>query len=220
MEWELAEYDRFLNMFGQSVGVNIRESKKHVRELNLNLYDLLDWIRNPDNAARPERFANVRALAEYSFSHNKVFPFCHAIESQIASPFLRRLTEHWRFRRTKRPRTYVVVSPATDATKMESSSTSQGSPPKAPPSPSADEKSDSTVEEVSTETTEVDPVKNDDEEADEVGAGASLFTLSETAGSEKGIRVPTRRRRGALNRFAQDKVVSPEGGEVAITATQ
>ena len=103
---------------------------------------------------------------------------------------------------------------------MESSSTSQGSPAKEPPSPSADEKSDSTVEEVSTETTEVDPVKNDEEEADEAGAGASLFTLSETAVSAKGIRVPTRRRRRALNRFAQDKVVSPGGGEVAITASQ
>jgi len=61
---------------------------------------------------------------------------------------------------------------------------------------------------------------DEDDEADEAGAGASLFTLSETAGSEKGIRVPTRRRRHALNRFAQDKVVSPGGGEVAITATQ
>ena len=223
-EWELADYDRFLKTFGESPCVNVRESKLHVRKLNLNLYDLLDWIRNPDHAARPERFINVKALAEYSFTTNKVFPFWHAIESQIASPFLRPLREHWRHKPTIRSRTYVVVSPSTDATKTESSAAAQESRVKEPLSPSEDEKLDSTAEEASTETTEVDPVKNDEEEVVEAGAGASLFTLSETAASAKGIGVPTRRRRHAFNRhafnrLAQDKIVLPGGGEVAITAT-
>ena len=227
MEWELADYDRVLGMFGVAPCVNIRESKVKFRELNLNLYDLLDWIRNPDTAARPERFINVRALAEYSFTHNKVFPFWHAVHSRIAHPFLRRLGEHYRYRRTKRPRTFVVVSPVTDATKTESSSEAaaaaggQTSSPKDRPSPSAEQKLASTAEGGSTETTTVaaDQVKDDEEEVADTDGGASLFTLSETEASAKGIRVPTKRRR-AFKRRMQDKAVLPSGGQVAITASQ
>lgn len=230
MEWELADYDRVLGMFGVAPCVNILESKVKFRELNLNLYDLLDWIRNPDTAARPERFINVRALAEYSFTHNKVFPFWHAVHSRIAHPFLRRLGEHYRHRRTKRPRTFVVVSPATGVAKAESSSeaaVAAGGQTSAPkdrdrPSPSAEEKSDSsTAEGGSTETTTViaDPVKDEEEKVADTDGGASLFTLSETEASAKGIRVPTKRR-GAFKRPTQDKVVLPSSGQVAITASQ
>ena len=220
MEWVLADYDRFLEMFGESPQVNIRESKITVRKLNLNLYDLLDWIRNPDTAARPERFINVRALAEYSFTHNKVFPFWHAVQSRIAHPFLRPLRRHSGFERTKRPRTFVVVSPIKDATKTESTA-AQTSTPNDPVSASAEETLESSAEGVAAEKTALTgQVREDQEKVGDTGEGASLFSVPEMETSSiKGIRVPTRRRRG-FKRPAQDKVVLPSGGQIAITAPQ
>ena len=213
-EWELADYDRFLQMFGESPCPNVRESKTHVRKLNLNLYDLLDWIRNPNTAVRPERFSDVRALAEYSFTCNKVFPFWHAIQSQIASPFLRPLGVHFGFRSIKRARNYVVVAPPTDATNTESSAAQVSSNEK--PCPSADENLDSTAIGVLTGAMEVGAVKNDKDEVADVGTGASLFTLSDAVASAKGLGVPSRRRRA----FNQDKIISCGGGMVAIASPQ
>lgn len=72
-EWELREYCRFLEMFRESPCVDVQESKLRIRNLKLNAYDFLDWIRNPDTAARPENFPSAEKLAVYSIVHDKVF---------------------------------------------------------------------------------------------------------------------------------------------------
>jgi len=87
--------------------------------LNVNLYDLLDWFRNPDSATRPERFTSVAALGEYSYVENKVFPLYDAHASRIAKPLLRKIAQFKNRRPYRFPRA-VLYTPAADAIKLES----------------------------------------------------------------------------------------------------
>ena len=71
--------------------------------MNINLYDVLDWFRNPDSATRPQRFTSVAALGEYSYVENKVFPLYTASSSRIASRLLRKISQ-FKYRRSYRKR--------------------------------------------------------------------------------------------------------------------
>lgn len=217
--WELTDYQRFLSRFDEPPRPSIRDCKEVIREnLNVNLYDLLDWFRNPETAARPQRFGSVSALGEYSYVQNKVFSLWDARESRIAKPLLRKIAQ-FRFRRWRRPFSVVVYSPASDATKLESSEN--------------EEKVKNVTEETSTggivlpETASMDTAKKDstatirslDDESVK-GKGVSLFTLSETGGKS----VSRKGGRGIRNRRAARKAPLRKGTEattveaVAVTA--
>ena len=92
--WELADYHRFLAAFDEPPRPTVRECKDVIREsLNVNLYDLLNWFRNPDHATRPVRFPSAEALGEYSYVENKVFSLDTARVSRFAKPLLRKIAQ-------------------------------------------------------------------------------------------------------------------------------
>jgi len=98
--WELADYHRFLVAFDEPPRPTIKECKEVIREnLNVNLYDLLNWFRNPDHATRPVRFSSAESLGEYSYVENKVFSLDGARVSRIAKPLLRKMAQ-FKFPRT------------------------------------------------------------------------------------------------------------------------
>ena len=97
----MEDYHRFLKQFDEEPRNTISECKEVMRcNLNVNLYDLLDWFRNPATAARPTRFETAQELGEYSYVNNKVFTCDFAIWSRIAKPLLRKIGQ---FKKPKRP---------------------------------------------------------------------------------------------------------------------
>src|SRR6202035_5057461 len=90
----LQDCRRFLNHFGEFATASLEDCQSFiVRHLNVNLYDLLNWLRNPDTAAQPDRFPSVEDLSKYSYESNKVFPRFRATMSEISSPLLRNMRE-------------------------------------------------------------------------------------------------------------------------------
>src|SRR5579859_1507131 len=75
LEQRLEDCRRFLSHFGEFASASLEDCQKYIdQELNVNLYDLLNWLRNPDTAAQPDRFSSVKDLGKYSYEENKVFP--------------------------------------------------------------------------------------------------------------------------------------------------
>jgi hypothetical protein len=110
-DWTLQDYHAILDLGGCSDGeatkrpTTIFETKLAIYKLNLNLYDLLDWFRNPDSSNRPQRFDTVEALAHYSYGNNKVFPRYEAACSKVANPLLRPIGQHGgKYERLTRPK--------------------------------------------------------------------------------------------------------------------
>ena len=100
--WDLKDYNVLLAAFEEPPRSTIRECKKVIREhLNINLYDLLNWFRNPDHARPPIRFASVELLGEYSYVENKVFSLDSARVSGFSKPLLRKIAQ-FKFNRTRR----------------------------------------------------------------------------------------------------------------------
>lgn len=90
--WTLENYHAILdlNVDSEKRPSTIGETKQMIRkDLHINLYDLLNWFRNPDTSPRPQRFNSIEDLAAYSYTHNKVFPRYEAACSSVANPLLR-----------------------------------------------------------------------------------------------------------------------------------
>lgn len=169
--------------------------------MNVNLYDLLDWFRNPDCAIRPERFTSVAALGEYSYVENKVFPLYDAHASRIAKPLLRKIAQ-FKTRRSYRFPRAIVYTPAAEATKLESDV------------PKSTDSGETTIKEesvhsgktkVDEESTNIDNKEEStdsgaiNKEADQIkpvdagDKGASLFTPDTTAGTRAPLRKSSKR---------------------------
>lgn len=109
-DWTLQDYHAILDLGAPFDGEatkhpdTIHDTKLAIKELHLNLYDLLDWFRNPDNSHRPQRFDSVKALAQYSYSENKVFPRYEVAVSRVANPLLRPIGGLWRYDKLTRPK--------------------------------------------------------------------------------------------------------------------
>jgi hypothetical protein len=110
-DWTLQDYHTILDLGASSDGEapqrpdTILDTKLAIQKLHLNLYDLLDWFRNPDNSHRPERFDTVEDLSKYSYSNNKVFPRYEAMQSRIANPLLRPIGHGaWKYDRLMKPK--------------------------------------------------------------------------------------------------------------------
>ena len=103
-DWTLQDYHAILDLGGSSDHQaterpdTIPDTKVQIKLLNLNLYDLLDWFRNPDTSHRPERFSTVEELGKYSYANNKVFPRYKAEQSRVANPLLRRIGSYEKLR--------------------------------------------------------------------------------------------------------------------------
>jgi hypothetical protein len=123
--WELADYHRFLKSFHEDTPPTVEECQQTILfELNINLYDLLDYFRNTGTTPRPKKFDSIRDLAVYSYCNGKVFPKWEALQSLIATPLLRPIGQGtagstWlqKSRFGIRAKSYV---PAKDAAKKES----------------------------------------------------------------------------------------------------
>ena len=92
--WTLEDYHAILELNEdiQDRPTVIDETKTKIqKDLHINLFDLLNWFRNPDTSLPPQRFNTVKDLANYSYSHNKVFPRYQAPQSRIANPLLREI---------------------------------------------------------------------------------------------------------------------------------
>jgi hypothetical protein len=120
--WELADYHRFMSHFNEAPLPTIRECKETIREnLNVNLYDLLNWFRNTDSSTRPKRFATVAELGDYSYEANKVFPFHNATFSRVAKPLLRKIAK---FKYRRYYNRAIMYRPASKATRLENAAIS------------------------------------------------------------------------------------------------
>jgi hypothetical protein len=92
LQQRLQDCRRFLNHFGEFATASLEDCQSFIdHQLNVNLYDLLNWLRNPDTAAQPDRFPSVKDLSKYSYESNKVFPRFRATKSDISSPLLRNI---------------------------------------------------------------------------------------------------------------------------------
>jgi hypothetical protein len=90
--WTLQDYHAILDLKDddEERPTTIGETKKKIQtDLHINLFDLLNWFRNPDTSHRPQRFNSIEDLAEYSYTNNKVFPRYNTEESRVANPLLR-----------------------------------------------------------------------------------------------------------------------------------
>jgi hypothetical protein len=120
--WELADYHRFMGHFNEAPLPTIRECKEMIREnLNVNLYDLLNWFRNTDSSTRPKRFATVAELGDYSYERNKVFPLHDATFSRVAKPLLRKIAK---FKYQRYYNRAIMYRPASKAATLEGAATS------------------------------------------------------------------------------------------------
>lgn len=191
----------FLSHFGDFASASLEDCQEFIdHKLNVNLYDLLNWLRNPDTVAKPQRFASVRDLGIYSYEENKVFPRFRASESYIASPLLRSIGF------SARPRKGVT----TESDRIERSAPS-GQPGDAvftDASPKAVE--EVVCGETSSTTIESEPMQ---------GTGASLFNLPESTEqtpSKKTSRF-ARKRRGAISNRHPPKGMTPLDAGDAVT---
>lgn len=120
--WELADYHRFMSHFNEVPLPTIRECKEMIREnLNVNLYDLLNWFRNTESSTRPKRFATVAELGDYSYERNKVFPFHNATFSRVAKPLLRKIAK---FKYRRYYNRAILYRPASKAARLENAAIS------------------------------------------------------------------------------------------------
>jgi len=92
--WTLEDYYAILELnedIQEGLSTIDKTKRKIPKDLHINLFDLLNCFRNPDTSHRPQRFKTVEDLANYSYSHNKVFPRYQAQQSRVANPLLREI---------------------------------------------------------------------------------------------------------------------------------
>jgi len=90
--WTLEDYYAILEVnedIQEGLSTPDKIKRKIPKDLHINLFDLLNCFRNPDASLRPQRFNTVEDLANYSYSHNKVFPRYQTQQSRGANPLLR-----------------------------------------------------------------------------------------------------------------------------------
>ena len=89
-DWGLKEYNQFLECFGRPPHSTIEECQAVIESLlEVNIFDLLHWFRNPESRFVPETFKSTKELRDYSYSNNKVFPKYRPNVSDIGLPSLR-----------------------------------------------------------------------------------------------------------------------------------
>jgi hypothetical protein len=183
--------------------------------LNINLYDLLDWLRNPHTAARPDKFKSVDDLGDYSYLENKVFPKPWAERSEIANPLLRPIGRfHFKPLRQRNPhsRYWHGRTAAPGATTSEK--TAKGR--KGNDVSGGGKTKERDVQVVYPATTE--STSSADAHADKEGTGASLFTAAESAAQlpnlKRRYRGPGRKHPGSISsERPSDKSVAPTAGQ-------
>lgn len=189
--------------------------------MNINLYDLLDWLRNPCTAARPDKFPDIKELGNYSYSQNKVFPRYYAAASKLASPLLRPIgrfgqRSHVRHRNTHYRRWHDNPESGTRAPK------SDGKPRKGKKKSGQETKGKDPMKPTTAEERDT-AMSTDAASVNEKGTGSSLFAVSGSIahGSDlKSHRVPFRTRRGSVmsERLSEKGVAPPAGQVIAVVA--
>lgn len=172
----------FLSNFGDFESASLLDCLHFIDyKLNVNLYDLLHWLRNPDTTPMPQRFPNVTSLGIYSYEANKVFPRFRASDTYIASPLLRSIGFY------ARPH----VGFATECDWEEAASGQSENAEFTEESPKATE--DVVGGEMSSITADNEPTQ---------GTGASLFNIPESTTQQHAARKTNRfarKRRGAIS---------------------
>jgi hypothetical protein len=186
--------------------------------LNVNLYDLLDWFRNPSTATRPQQFDNVAALGTYSYVNNKVFPLFEATASRIAQPLLRKIAQFKQNKRSFRPNSRRI--PRTKRAKVEASS----EVPRASVKKSKENCQETTLEQpnghvVSASTGTATPSDDTANGERSVEPAPSLFAVPEAHSQNTLVkkRISLRKRRGS-GRPQSGNRVEAQGGQLVEVA--
>jgi hypothetical protein len=189
--------------------------------LNVNLYDLLDWLRNPCTATRPDKFPNIKALSDYSYLQNKVFPKYYAAASKIANPLLRPIGRGGMAARGKRRNPHYRQwhgNPESGGGASKSDEKGRKGKKKSGQETNGKLSTESTTAEETVAAVSVDAAS-----VNEKGTGASLFTVSGSTAqgsSLKSHHVQVKTRRGSvLSEHPSEKVVAPLAGQaIAVVA--
>jgi hypothetical protein len=193
----------FLSHFGDFASASLEDCQEFIdHKLNVNLYDLLNWLRNPDTVVKPQRFASVRDLGIYSYQENKVFPRFRASESYIASPLLRSIGFF------ARPRKDLTAE--YDRKEKSAASGQSGNAAFTDESPKGME--DVVSGETSSTTVESESMQ---------GTGTSLFKLSDSSEqnpSKKTTRFGRKRRGAISNRHPPKGITTPGAGDAVTVA--
>lgn len=184
--------------------------------MNINLYDLLDWLRNPSTTARPDKFQSIKDLAHYSYLQNKVFPILYAAASKIANPLLRPIGKFAQRSivkgRNSRYRQWHST-PADGARPSNSNAKAE----KDKKRPAEGTKGKESMASATTEPVDV-AASAETASVNKMGTGASLFNVLDSTSQGPGLkshRVPMKTRRASvISERPSEKVIFQPAGQV------